>query len=158
MDKYEIRSYSSEESQDIASHLAVLLKPGDVVTLEGELGSGKTTFTKGIARGLNITRMITSPTFTIVKEYEGAIPLYHMDAYRLEHSEEDIGFSEYFNGVGLSVVEWATFIEDYLPKERLNVKINYIDEKTRNIQFEPNGNHYVDVVKKLVDEYASELG
>jgi len=158
MDKYEIRSYSSEESQDIASHLAVLLKPGDVVTLEGELGSGKTTFTKGIARGLNITRMITSPTFTIVKEYEGTIPLYHMDAYRLEHSEEDIGFSEYFNGVGLSVVEWATFIEDYLPKERLNVKINYIDEKTRNIQFEPNGNHYVDVVKKLVDEYASELG
>ena len=158
MDKYEIRSYSSEESQDIASHLAVLLKPGDVVTLEGELGSGKTTFTKGIARGLNITRMITSPTLTIVKEYEGTIPLYHMDAYRLEHSEEDIGFSEYFNGVGLSVVEWATFIEDYLPKERLNVKINYIDEKTRNIQFEPNGNHYVDVVKKLVDEYASELG
>ena len=156
MDKYEIRSYSSEESQDIASHLAVLLKPGDVVTLEGELGSGKTTFTKGIARGLDITRMITSPTFTIVKEYEGTIPLYHMDAYRLEHSEEDIGFSEYFNGVGLSVVEWAKFIEDYLPNERLNVKINYIDEKTRNIQFEPNGKHYVNVVKNLVHEYAPE--
>lgn len=158
MDKYELHSYSDEESQKIASRLAVSLKPGDVVTLEGELGSGKTTFTKGIARGLDITRMITSPTFTIVKEYEGTIPLYHMDAYRLEHSEEDIGFSEYFNGIGLSVVEWANFIEDYLPKERLNVKINYVDEKTRNIQFEPNGNHYVDVVKSLVHEYASELG
>jgi len=156
MDKYELRSYSDEESQNIASRLAVLLKPGDVVTLEGELGSGKTTFTKGIARGLDITRMITSPTFTIVKEYEGTIPLYHMDAYRLEHSEEDIGFSEYFNGVGLSVVEWAKFIEDYLPNERLNVKINYIDEKTRNIQFEPNGKHYVNVVKNLVHEYAPE--
>ena len=156
MDKYELRSYSDEESQNIASRLAVLLKPGDVVTLEGELGSGKTTFTKGIARGLDITRMITSPTFTIVKEYEGTIPLYHMDAYRLEHSEEDIGFSEYFNGVGLSVVEWAKFIEDYLPNERLNVKINYIDEKTRDIQFEPNGKHYVNVVKSLVHEYAPE--
>ena len=156
MDKYELRSYSDEESQNIASRLAVLLKPGDVVTLEGELGSGKTTFTKGIARGLDIARMITSPTFTIVKEYEGTIPLYHMDAYRLEHSEEDIGFSEYFNGVGLSVVEWAKFIEDYLPNERLNVKINYIDEKTRNIQFEPNGKHYVNVVKNLVHEYAPE--
>lgn len=156
MDKYELRSYSDEESQNMASRLAVLLKPGDVVTLEGELGSGKTTFTKGIARGLDITRMITSPTFTIVKEYEGTIPLYHMDAYRLEHSEEDIGFSEYFNGVGLSVVEWAKFIEDYLPNERLNVKINYIDEKTRNIQFEPNGKHYVNVVKNLVHEYAPE--
>src|SRR5690625_7771733 len=100
--------------------------------------------------------MTSSLTCTIVKEYRRTIPHFHMDAYRLEHAEEDIDFSEYFNGVGLSVVEWAKFIEDYLTNERLNVKINYIDEKTRNIQFEPNGKHYVNVVKNLVHEYAPE--
>lgn len=156
MESYELISYSDISSQEIASRLAVLLAPGDVITLEGELGSGKTTFTKGIAQGLDVKRMITSPTFTIVKEYEGIMPLYHMDAYRLEHSEEDIGFSEYFNGAGLSVVEWAKYIEDYLPKERLNIKISYLDEKTRSIQFEPFGEYYVQVVKRLIKDHTKQ--
>src|SRR5690625_3031395 len=152
MGTYEIKSYSDEESQKIAARLALLLKAGDVLTLEGELGTGKTTFTKGIAQGLGVKRMVTSPTYTIVKEYNGAIPLYHMDAYRLEHSEEDIGFSEYFNGVGLSVVEWAKFIEDYLPSERLNIKISYVDGESRLIQFEPTGDHYEKVITKLISK------
>lgn len=156
MNTYEIKSNSDEESQKIAAKLALLLTAGDVLTLEGELGSGKTTFTKGIAQGLGVKRMVTSPTFTIVKEYDGTLPLYHMDAYRLEHSEEDIGFSEYFSGDGLSVVEWAKFIEDYLPSERLNVKINHVNEKTRMIQFEPFGDYYVNIVRKLFNNHAEE--
>lgn len=150
MNTYEIKSDSDDETKKIAARLALLLKPGNLVTLEGELGTGKTTFTKGIAQGLGVKRMVTSPTFTIVKEYNGAIPLYHMDAYRLEHSEEDIGFSEYFNGAGLSVVEWAKFIEDYLPSERLNIKISYINGESRSIQFEPTGDHYEKVITELI--------
>lgn len=151
MSVYEIRSNSNDASQEIAARLAALVTGGDVITLEGELGAGKTTFTKGIAHGLGVKRMVTSPTFTIVKEYEGRIPLYHMDAYRLEHSEEDIGFWEYFNGEGLSVIEWATFIEDFLPSERLNIKINYIDEHSRMIQFYPYGAHYENIVRNLLN-------
>src|SRR5690625_4929422 len=152
MGTYEIKSYSDEESQKIAARLALLLKAGDVLTLEGELGSGKTTFTKGIAQGLGVKRVVTSPTFTIVKEYKGSIRLYHMDAYRLEYSEEDIGFSEYFNGEGLSVIEWAKFIEDFLPNERLNVKINYLSENSRLIEFDPSGEYYEKIIKKLMNE------
>src|SRR5690625_837639 len=137
-----INTSSEEETLKLASRLALLLRPGDVITLEGELGTGKTVFAKGIARGLGIKEIVTSPTFTIVKEYEGELPLYHMDVYRLEHSEEDIGFTEYFNGKGISVVEWALFIEDFLPEERLNIHISYLDEETRLLTFDPKGAHY----------------
>ena len=150
MNKVEIKTHSDEESMKLAARLATLLEPGDVITLEGELGTGKTTFTKGIAHGLGVKRMVTSPTFTIVKEYEGKLPLYHMDAYRLEHSEEDIGFSEYFNGDGISVVEWAQFIEYFLPAERLNIVISYLDEQSRLITFNPQGAHYKSITKALI--------
>lgn len=156
MGTYEIKSFSDEESKEIAARLTLLLQPGDIITLEGELGAGKTTFTKGIAQGLGVKRMVNSPTFTIVKEYDGRIPLYHMDAYRLEHSEEDIGFSEYFNGKGLSVIEWAKFIEEFLPTERLNVKINYLGENSRLIEFDPTGEHYKKVIKRFMNEEIAE--
>lgn len=152
MSKYELKTNSDEESKEIAARLALLLKPGDVVTLEGELGAGKTTFTKGIAQGLGVKQMITSPTFTIVKEYDGRIPLYHMDAYRLEHSEEDIGFYEYFHGAGLSVIEWANFIKDFLPSELLNIKISYRGEHARLIQFEAFGESYERMIKEFMGE------
>ena len=88
-----------------------------MITLDGDLGAGKTTFTKGIAEGLGVKRTVNSPTFTIIKEYEGeSFPFYHMDVYRLENSDEDIGFDEYFNSDGVTVVEWATFIEEFLPQ------------------------------------------
>lgn len=150
MSKHFIKTESREASISLGERLAVLLKPGDVVTLEGDLGAGKTTFTKGIANGLGIIDTVSSPTFTIIKEYKGDLPLYHMDAYRLEYSEEDLGFDEYFNGDGISVVEWATFIEDFLPENRLDVKINYVDEHTREIEFIPHGTHYKWVVAQLI--------
>ncbi len=117
--------------------------------MEGDLGAGKTTFTKGLAEGLGVKRSVSSPTFTIIKEYEGELPLYHMDVYRLEYSDEDIGFDEYFNGNGISVVEWATFIEDYLPDERLNINISYIDEQSRELKFQAVGTHFEWVLNEL---------
>src|SRR5699024_5529025 len=105
---HKIHINSLSETQALAHRLALLVSSGDVITLEGQLGVGKTTFTKALAEGLGIKDHITSPTFTIIKEYEGVIPLYHMDAYRLEDSEEDIGFDEYFYGDGVTVIEWRS--------------------------------------------------
>lgn len=142
---------SVEETQNIAASLARILSAGDLLTLEGELGTGKTAFTKGLAKGLGVTRNVNSPTFTIVKEYNGRIPLYHMDVYRLEDSDEDIGFAEYFNGDGISVVEWAQFIEEYLPEERLEIVINYIDEHTRRLEFKAAGDRYINILEEIDD-------
>src|SRR5690625_1783047 len=147
---HQIKTKTEEETIKLASRLALLLKPGDVVTLEGELGTGKTTFTKGIAQGLGVKQNITSPTFTIIKEYDGELPLYHMDAYRLEHSEEDIGFTEYFYGDGISVVEWSQFIEDFLPEERLNIVIEYVSDNVRRLKFQPIGKHYRNMTNQLL--------
>ncbi|WP_026907995.1 tRNA (adenosine(37)-N6)-threonylcarbamoyltransferase complex ATPase subunit type 1 TsaE [Paucisalibacillus globulus] len=150
MSKYKVETHSAEDTIELANRLATLISPGDVITLEGDLGAGKTTFTKGIATGLGITRTLSSPTFTIVKEYEGKVPLYHMDVYRLEGSDEDIGFDEYFHGNGVAVVEWAQFIEDYLPQNRLNIIIKYLNEDSRMIMFEPVGEHFEEVVKEIL--------
>ncbi|MBY7142402.1 tRNA (adenosine(37)-N6)-threonylcarbamoyltransferase complex ATPase subunit type 1 TsaE [Virgibacillus sp. NKC19-3] len=150
MSDYQLKTYTALETTRLAQTLAELLKPGDLITLDGELGAGKTTFTKGLGTGLGIKRTINSPTFTIVKEYEGELPLYHMDAYRLEDSDEDIGFEDYFDGEGITVVEWATYIEEFLPNERLMITIKYIDEHTRAFDFTPFGEHYQWVVKALM--------
>ena len=128
MNKFEYISNSDIETRKVGRVLATLLKESSVITLEGDLGAGKTTFTKGIAEGLNIKRAVTSPTFTIMKQYEGTLPLFHIDAYRLEHSDEDIGFEEYIYGDGITVIEWAKFIEEFLPEERLNITIEFLDE------------------------------
>ena len=93
---------NEEETMDFAERLGELLQPNQVITLDGDLGAGKTTFTKGLAKGLGVKRTVNSPTYTIVKEYRGRMPLYHMDVYRLEDSEEDIGFDEYFSGEGVT--------------------------------------------------------
>lgn len=151
MNTKEIITDTVEATQKVAYRLAERLGAGDVVTLDGELGTGKTSFTKGLAKGLGIIRNVNSPTFTIVKEYQGNLPLYHMDVYRLEDSDEDIGFSEYFNGEGISVVEWAKFIEEYLPEERLEINIAYMDEHLRKLKFKAYGDHYINILKELDD-------
>src|SRR5690625_84413 len=142
-------AHSLEQTYSFASQLAKQLEQGSVITLEGELGTGKTAFTKGIAQGLDIKEPITSPTFTIIKEYQGTLPLYHMDAYRLEHSEEDIGFDEYIYGNGITVIEWAQYIEDFLPNELLNITIKYIDENSREFIFVAKGNYYKKVLRQI---------
>ncbi|WP_100012606.1 tRNA (adenosine(37)-N6)-threonylcarbamoyltransferase complex ATPase subunit type 1 TsaE [Lentibacillus sediminis] len=152
MSIYQTTTNTELETLKLAERLAALLEPGNLITLEGELGAGKTTFTKGIAKGLGVTRTVSSPTFTIIKEYEGKLPFYHMDAYRLEDSDEDIGFMEYFQGFGITVVEWAQFIEEYLPEERLEITIHHLDEEKRVLEFLPKGRHYESVVCELNDK------
>ena len=152
MKTYEIISNTPDDTLEIARQLGKMLEPADVLLLEGDLGAGKTTFTKGLATGLDIKRNVNSPTFTIIKEYQGRIPLYHMDVYRLEDSFEDLGFEEYFYGDGVTVVEWAKFIEDQLPQSHLDVHIYHEDHERRRIVFKPIGKRYEVLCKEFFDE------
>ena len=110
---------NEEKTREIGSKLGELLTPKSVICLIGDLGAGKTTMTQSLARALGVDDYITSPTFTIVNEYEGKMPLYHFDVYRIGSSEEmyDIGFDEYIDGEGVCIIEWANLIEDILPDE-----------------------------------------
>lgn len=149
MNDYIVRTNRTEETLQFSKELAQKLQPGDVITLEGDLGAGKTTFTKGLAVGLDITKNVSSPTFTIIKEYNGRLPLYHMDVYRLEDSYEDLGFDEYFEGQGVTVVEWAHLIEEQLPNELLQIKITHGEENSRILTITPKGNRYEMLCKEL---------
>ncbi|MGZ4032440.1 MAG: tRNA (adenosine(37)-N6)-threonylcarbamoyltransferase complex ATPase subunit type 1 TsaE [Tumebacillaceae bacterium] len=131
-----------EETQALAEKLGTLVQPGDVFCLSGDLGAGKTTFTQGLARGLGVTEPVSSPTFTIIKEYdEGRLPLYHMDIYRLGEAavRENLGYDEYFFGDGVSVVEWAEWLEELLPEDRVLLTIRIAPEQGRLLQFEATG-------------------
>ncbi len=133
-----------------SERLGSLLQPGDVLALEGDLGAGKTTFTKGLAKGLNITRNVNSPTFTIIKEYQGRLPLYHMDVYRVEDSFEDLGFDEYFEGNGVTVVEWAHLVKEQLPEELLTIYLYLDDNDSRKLVLEPLGKRYEELCKEIM--------
>lgn len=147
---YQWTTTSPEETMQFAERLGERLESGDVCTLEGDLGAGKTTFTKGLGKGLGVKRTINSPTFTIIKEYQGKVPFYHMDVYRLEDSDEDLGFDEYFSGEGVCVVEWAHFIEEFLPIERLAIHIAYESDVERTISLETNSDHFDQICKELM--------
>lgn len=149
MDEYKFISSQPEETMDFARRMAKLLRPKDVIALEGDLGAGKTTFTKGLGQGLAIRKTINSPTFTIIKEYTGIMPLYHMDVYRLEDSNEDLGFDEYFDGSGVTVVEWAHYIEEQLPEEILSIRIELGENGTRMITAVPKGKRYEQLCEEL---------
>lgn len=137
-------THSYEETEDLGEKLAQLLKPSDVVVLNGDLGVGKTTLTRGLARGLGIKRNVKSPTFTLIREYkDGRIPLYHMDAYRLESSpDEDLGFDEYFNGDGITMVEWPQFIKDEIPDDHLTINIERLSDTDRQVTFKLHGDKF----------------
>ncbi|WP_078429383.1 tRNA (adenosine(37)-N6)-threonylcarbamoyltransferase complex ATPase subunit type 1 TsaE [Alkalihalobacterium alkalinitrilicum] len=150
MEKYTFISQSPDDTYKFGEQLAQQLMAGDVITLEGDLGAGKTSFTKGIGKGLGVQRVINSPTFTIIKEYKGSIPLYHMDVYRLEDSEEDLGFDEYFEGEGVTVVEWASRIEEMLPEERLDIYIYHNGNDKRTFELRPKGERFISLCKELL--------
>lgn len=119
-------TYSPEETRALGAKIGKNAKPGEVYTLTGDLGVGKTVFTQGIAEGLGITEPVCSPTFTIVQVYEeGRLPFYHFDVYRIGDIEEmdEIGYEDYFFGDGLCMIEWANLIEEILPEERYDVTI-----------------------------------
>ena len=130
--KYISNSY--EETQKIATDFAKTLKEGDVLCMYGDLGVGKTAFVQGLAKGLEIDEPITSPTFTIVNEYSGTLPLYHFDVYRIADSDEmyEIGYEEYVYGDGVSVIEWPQLIDDILPEKRYDIEIAKDYDKGEN--------------------------
>lgn len=124
-----------EETDRFGKRLGELVQPGDVICLNGDLGAGKTTLSKSVGEGLGVEEYITSPTFTIINEYEGRIPLYHFDVYRLNHGEElyDLGVEDYFYGDGVCLIEWAQNIQDYLPDGRLELWIYRTDNPDERI-------------------------
>lgn len=141
---------SLEETEQFAQQLAHLLEAGDVLTLEGDLGAGKTTLTKAVAKGLGITRNVSSPTFTIVKQYEGRLPLNHLDVYRLSESDEDLGWDELFYGDAVSIVEWAQYIDEDLPKDRLAIEMYREGDTERRIELKPVGQRYERLCEELM--------
>lgn len=134
---------------DFGEKLSQLMFGGFILTLDGDLGAGKTTFTKGIGRGLGIKKVINSPTFTIVKVYHGDKTLYHFDAYRLEGENDELGFEEMFEDDGVCVVEWPEFIEDILPEERLKIRIIKNEDNTRSFDMTAVGEKYENILKEL---------
>ena len=133
-------SRSPEHTRSIGSRLAPLLRPGDVVSLGGDLGAGKTCLTQGIAAGLGVEDLVTSPTFVILREYEGRLPLVHLDVYRFERLGEltDLGAEEVFRPDAVAVVEWGHRVEALLPKGHLRVELGYHAEG-RAISFDGRG-------------------
>lgn len=131
----EIITNSESETMEVGKTIGKNLKSMDIISLNGDLGAGKTHFTKGIADGLCINDYITSPTFTIVNEYEGRIPLYHFDVYRIGDIEEmyEIGFEEYLYKGGVCIIEWGDIVKEMLPTETININIKVLDENKRKI-------------------------
>lgn len=149
--EYKFTSRSVEDTLTLAQNIESEKFPNMVICLIGELGSGKTVFTKGFAAAMGIEDTITSPTFNIIKEYlSGELPLYHMDVYRLEETDESIGFKDYFNKGGVTIIEWADIIKDSLPVEKLVIKFKVIDEDTRVLVFEPHGEKYEELCNAVL--------
>ena len=150
---YKIITYSEEETIELAQNIESEKFLNMVICLKGDLGSGKTVFTKGFAQALEVKEEVTSPTFNIIKEYtSGEIPLYHMDVYRLDGNVDDLGIDEYYSKKGVTIIEWADMIEDYLPENRLDIKIKSStdDENKRIITITPYGRKYEELCEAIL--------
>ncbi|KAF1302400.1 tRNA (adenosine(37)-N6)-threonylcarbamoyltransferase complex ATPase subunit type 1 TsaE [Candidatus Enterococcus willemsii] len=143
-----------KQTEKLATIIGEVAQPRDNLVLTGDLGAGKTTLTKGIAKGLGIDQMIKSPTYTIIREYtQGRIPLYHMDVYRVEHGAADLGLDEYFEGDGLSVIEWGNLLEDALPEDYLELILekDRQDEQKRVVHLETFGPQAEQLKQRILD-------
>ena len=151
MNRLSLVSNSIDETQGIGKRLGEIAQPGDLILLVGELGTGKTCLTQGIALGLGIDDYITSPSFVLIREHLGRLPLYHIDLYRLDKAEEilDLGLDDYLSGQGICVIEWAEKALDFLPKEHLLITLHHLDETRRTIQFEAKGQRYENVLSQM---------
>jgi len=146
---YKVVTRTEEETIELAQNIESEKFPNMVICLNGDLGSGKTVFTKAFASAMAIEE-ITSPTFNIIKEYVGELPLYHMDMYRTDGKVESLGLEEYFDKGGVTIIEWAEMIEDYLPKERLEIKFKIVDENTRVLVLKPYGDKYINICEEIL--------
>lgn len=148
---YKFTSKDETDTIELAQNIESEKFPNMIICLTGELGSGKTVFTKGIAQALGIEDNVTSPTFSIIKEYEnGEMPLYHMDVYRLDGDTTGVNIEDYFTKGGLVVIEWAETIKDILPKERLDIKFKILDENKRLLQITPYGKQYEELCEAIL--------
>ena len=151
--EYKITTYSEEETIELAQNIESEKFPNMVICLRGDLGSGKTVFTKGFAQAMEISEEVTSPTFNIIKEYlSGDMPLFHMDVYRLDGNVDELGIEEYFTKKGVTIIEWADMIPDYLPEKRLDIKIRNSedDENKRIITITPYGRKYEEICEAVL--------
>jgi len=148
-----INSYSSKQTQLLGSHLGKLAQKGDVFLLMGDLGAGKTCLAQGITRGLDTKEYALSPSFVIIRQYHGRLPLYHIDLYRLDHIEEiaNLGLDEYLYNDGICVIEWPEKGLQLLPESNLLIKLSYVSEceTKRIIHLEPKGEHYSELIRQL---------
>ena len=149
MEEYKITIRDEEDLIELAQNIESEKFPNMVICLNGELGSGKTVFAKAFASAMSIDE-VSSPTFSIIKEYIGELPFYHMDVYRVENNVENLGIEEYFNKGGVTIIEWADMIKEYLPKERLDIKIKVTGENTRLVILTPHGEEYNSVCEAVI--------
>ena len=149
--EYKLTSLDERETIEFAENLESEKFPNMVICLKGDLGSGKTVFTKGFANALGITDTITSPTFNIVKEYySGEMPLFHMDVYSIDEANVQIDFGEYFVKKGVSIIEWSDMIPDELPNERLEISFRILGENKRMLIIKPFGKKYEDLCEAVL--------
>lgn len=149
MEEYKITIRDEEDLIELAQNIESEKFPNMVICLNGELGSGKTVFAKAFASAMGIDE-VSSPTFSIIKEYVGELPFYHMDVYRVENNVENLGIEEYFNKGGVTIIEWADMIKEYLPKKRLDIKIKVTGENTRLVILTPHGEEYNSVCEAVI--------
>lgn len=158
--KIKLESTGIKDTMAIARIIGRHLLPGSVVCLTGELGTGKTCFVKGLAEGLGInSREVTSPTFIIIREYRGRIPLYHIDLYRIGFIEDirDIGMEEVVYGTGVTAIEWAERIRDVLPDERIDITLKWGDEKCRLIELKAAGLNHSKMLREAEEEFKNQV-
>ena len=148
--EYKLTMKDEYDTIELAQNLESEKFPNMIICLNGELGSGKTMFTKGFAKALGIKDNITSPTFSIIKEYHGELPLYHMDVYRLDGDTSGVNIEEYYTKGGVVIIEWADTIKDILPKERLDIKIKVLDENKRVLVITPYGKQYEELCEAVL--------
>jgi tRNA threonylcarbamoyladenosine biosynthesis protein TsaE len=151
------RSYSLQDTELLAAAIAAAATAGMVIGLDGDLGAGKTAFSQGFARHLGVPGIVNSPTFTIIKEYEGRLPLYHMDVYRISLQEADeLGLDEYFYGQGVCLVEWSSIITDLMPPGHLHIYMETAGPEERHITVTGTGEPYGELCRALSQKWGEE--
>jgi len=149
MEEYKLTMRDEMDTISLAQNIESEKFPNMVICLYGDLGSGKTVFAKAFGHAMGIDG-VTSSTFNIIKEYNGELPLYHMDVYRVDNNVENLGIEEYFDKGGVTIIEWADLIKDYLPEERLDIKFKVIDENTRVLVLTPYGEKYENICGDII--------
>ena len=152
---YTLKLNSLADTERLAEIFAREISGGAVILLSGDLGSGKTAFSQFLGKYLGVKRHMTSPTFNIIKSYHADVKLHHMDCYRLEDSEEDLGFEEYFNDTDIALVEWPQFIDEFLPENTISINIKHESENGRLVTIEGTGDSNIKIAEDVYDKFTA---